>query len=580
MVRGTIRASDTGAPLRDMVVAAYDTTGTLRGSATSDPTGTYILTLPAGSYRVLAYDPMGLYATMFGGNAESFETTPVTTVGASDTVIRDFSLVLGGTVTGFVTSSRGVEIPGAVVEAYNLSGTRRAFTQAAADGRYSIVLPPGEYKLVAYDPAGGYAISFYQNVRTFPEAARVRVTASTATANIDFRLETPGSISGRVVDAATGLPLSGVTVYAFTPAGSLISSTNTDAAGAFRLTLPPGGYRLAAADPSRTYAPAFNGAANSFDNAPVINLTPGMQQSNVQFSLARGARIAGRVVNAAGTPLANITVAAYNLDGTIYTSAITRADGTYELLVAAGAYKLVAFDLQLAHATQFFGGVLDFNSSGPVGIATGQSLGGFDFALVRGGRITGTVRDGSQPRAGIVVAAYNAAGLLIASANTAADGTYALVVPPGDYRVVGFDPSFRYAPSYAGGAGTFDQTVPRSIAADSTTVVDLLLTRGFVVSGEVVDENGQPISGVNVFAVDAAGNRIAGGTSVDGHFTLAVPSGSYKFLAADPAGRYAVNYFDGASTLGDAELVSVSDNGTTTLRFTLHRVVRRRAIRH
>lgn len=530
-VTGTIRAAASHEPLAGKIAAAYDTAGTLRASATSDATGLYLLSLPAGNYRVLAYDNAGVYATAFDGSAESFETTPLTTVGAANSVTRDFPLVIGGSATGLVTSTSGAPRMDAVVEAYNLSGTRRGFTTTNASGVYSIVLPPGQYKFVAYDANPNFSFSFYRDVRTFAEAVPVGVAASQVTGGINFKIELSARVTGMVVEGATGLPLAGITVYAYTPAGALVDETATGGAGTFGFTLPPGDYRFVAADRARTFAPGFFGSVLSFETASVVPLTAGSQQSNVQLALTRGATIAGVVRDASGAAVPNVTVAAYNADGTLHTTATANASGAYQLLVAPGTYNLAVFDLQLNYATRLFGGSL--------GVATGQALHGMNFSLLRGGRVTGTVRDGATPHAGITVAAYDAAGILAASAITDANGAYAFVVTPGNYRIVAFDTANRFAASYDLGAPSFDQTVPRSIAAGATVTADIALRHGVTVTGEVVDASGNAVSGVNVFALDDASNRVSGATSSGGAFTMIVPAGTYRFAAVDPAGRYA-----------------------------------------
>ena len=529
-VTGTIRGADMQQPLASKVVAAYDTTGTLRASGTSDPTGTYVLSLPAGSYRLLAYDLQGIYATAFDGNADSFETTPLTTVGVSDTVHRNFTLVLGGSIAGMVQQFSGAALQGAIVEAYNLSGTRRGFTTTDASGRYSLVLPPGQYKLVAYESTGELAFAFYPDTRTFAEAQPVSVSASHVTNAVDFLLQRAGRLSGRVFDQATGLPLSNIDITVYTTAGIAVTSMKTGSTGAYQFSLPPGSYRLAAGDPGRTYAPGFLGGGRAFESSTVISLVAAGSQAHADFALVRGATIAGRVLDASGAPVANVTAAAYNLDGTLHTHATTNAAGQYELLVQPGTYKLVVFDTQLTYATAFFGGARDFASTGAVGVAAGQKISGFNFAVQRGGRVSGTVREGSTPRAGITVAAYDITGVLIASTLTAADGTYAMVLTPGSYRIVAFDSTFRYAPAYDNGAASFDQTVPRTIAAGSSVIADLALRRGMTVSGDVVDVLGNPVHGVNVFAVDAAGNRVSGATTINGAFSFAVTPGTWRIL--------------------------------------------------
>ncbi len=576
-ITGTIRAADTGLALGGKVAAAYDTTGTLRGTATSDVTGVYVLTLPAGSYRVLAYDLDGVYATMFDANAESFETSPVTTIGTTNSVQRDFSLVAGGTISGTVTATSGAPRADAVVEAYNLSGTRRGFTTTNAQGQFSLVLPPGDYKLLAFDSTPQFSFSFFRDAIAFADALPITVRAAQGSA-ATFRLPLAGRITGGVIDAATGLPLNGITVYAYTAAGSLVMATTTNANGSFAFSLPPGSYRIVAADLSRHFATGFGGNTNAFATSTVINLSAA-GQAGAQISLAPAATIEGRVVDAFGAPVANVTAAAYNLDGTLHSSALTKADGTYELLVAPGAYKLVVFDAQSVYATRFFGGAREFAATSSVALASGQHLRGFDFSVVLGGIVTGTVREGSATRAGITVAAYDAAGSLVATAITDANGVYRFVVPPGDYRIVAFDVDLRYAPSYDQGANSFDQTVPRTVSAGGTVNVDISLRRGVAVAGDVVDATGHGLSGVNVFALDAAGNRVAGGVASDGTFAFAVPAGAYKFVAIDSAGRYGVTYWQRAKTLAAAEWVTVSAQ-TPRITFVLEPALRRRGVRH
>jgi large repetitive protein len=560
-ITGTIRSAETGQPLAGKVVQAYDTAGFLQATTNSDATGLYILSnVPNGNYRLLAFDPDGVYATMFDGNAESFETTRVTVVNGTLPITRDFSLITGGSIAGVVRLANGSPVATATVEAYNLSGTRRGFTTTGQDGSFSLVLPPGEYKLVAFDANPNHAFSFFRDARTFTDATRVSVVKSQTSA-ISFALALAARVGGTIVEGATGLPLNAITVYAYTPSGALIATTTTGSNGAFTFSLPPGDYRIVAADLGRGFAPGFYGATRAFETSTIVTLPAGGVQSNVQIALTRGGTISGAVRDAAGNAVRDVTVAAYNLDGTLHTTATSQIDGTYSLLVAPGAYKLVTFDPDFGYATRFFGGARDFASASAVGVAAGQNLHGFDFSLVASGVVTGLVREGSQPRAGITVAAYDPAGLLVASAVTDAEGRYVLALAPGEYRIVAFDQELRYAASYDRGANSFDETAPRNVTAGTTITADIALRRGVVISGEVLDSSGAPVSGVNIFALDAAGNRVAGATSVDGTFRLAAPSGTYTYRAVDPAGRYA----------------TVEQAGT---RFVLQATPKRRGVRH
>jgi hypothetical protein len=563
-VTGTVRNAS-GTPLSGMVVAAYDASGALSGTATTDATGLYVLTVPSGSYRVLAYDLSGIYATTFDNNAESFETSPLRSIGNSGAQIS-FTLVRGGTITGNVQSASGVPRANMAVEAYNLSGTRRGFTTTDAAGDYTLVLPPGDYKLVAFDPNGALAPKFYLNARSFAEATPLPVTESD-TNTAFFTLAPAGVISGTAIDAGTGLPLNGVLVYAYTPAGALVATTTTDASGAYDFALPAGDYKLVAADNARVYATAYYGGSRSFEASTIVDVGAGEQRGGFQLALARGVRISGHV----NAP--NLVIGAYNLDGTLHASSTSDSNGNYTLVVVPGDYRIAVSDPALGFATLFYGGESHFRNARTVNV-TGD-LNAIDVTLQRGGRIGGIVRDAnnSAPLAGITVAAYDASGLAVSSATTGADGRYALVVAPGAYRVVAFDPGLNYATSYNGGASSYETTGPVAVAANAQIAADFTMRRGVRVSGSVTTSAGSPVNGVEVFALDASGNRVAGAVTSNGEFTIVLTPGTYRFVAIDPLGRFPA----GAPT---AAVTIVQGQQPPLIDLTLQSLSRRRSVRH
>ena len=561
-VSGTVTA--TGVPLRGMVVSAYDSGGILRATASTDATGFYGLSIQPGEYRFLAFDPAGVYATAFDGNAESFETSTLRTIPPGGAQIS-FALVKGGVVTGLVETTGGVKHAGAVVEAYNLSGTRRGFTTSGGGGSYSLVLPPGKYKLVAYDPNGVYDTSFHSGVRTFAEATPVQVTEALP-AIVDFRLGIAAHVSGTAVDAVTHLPLPSILVYAFTPAGAQVSVTTTDASGAFRFTLAAGEYRFVAADTSRVYATAYYDGSNSFEGARVVTVAAGEQRSGVELALRRGARVSGHV-NAA-----NLVVAAYNLDGTLHATTTSDAAGNYTLVVAPGEYRIAVSDPSLVYATLFYGGVTDFRFAPILSIM--EDMSGVDVTLPRGGQVSGTVRNSSsQGLSGITVAAYDALGRLIVTSMTGSDGRYVLVVAPGIYRFVAFDARLEYVTSYTGGATSYETAGPLAVEMEATITADFTTRRGVRASGFVTTENGNALTGIEVFALDASGNRVAGAVSRDGAFTIVLLPGAYRFIAVDPFRRF------GPSDLS-ADVTIVEGQSPPAITLVLKSPARRRSVGH
>ncbi len=564
-VSGVVTSAATGNALGGMVVAAYDPAGNLAGTATTDETGFYVLTLPPGEYRLLAYDFTGVYATTFDANAESFETSPLRSISASGAQVS-FALVNGGTIAGSVQTNSGAPRANAVVEAYNLSGTRRGFTTTNAAGEYSLVLPPREYKVIAYDVNGTYAASFYAGVRSFAEATPVAVTESASTP-VSFSLDPAARVSGKTVDAAAGAALASILVYAFTPAGAIVAATETDATGTFRFSLPAGDYRFVAADDARVYATAYYDRSMSFTASNVVVLAAGQQWSNAQIALTRGARVRGHV----NAP--SLVIGAYNADGTLHASATSDAAGNYTLVVVPGEYRIAVSDPALTFATLFYGGVADFRAAQRLQVIA--DVNGIDVTLPRGGRVSGTVRNNitEQPVAGITVGAYDDAGALVTSATTGIDGRHALVVAPGAYRLVAFDPALNFATAYAGGASSYETTGPLFVEVDARITADFTIRRGVRVRGSVTTPLGASANGVEVFAIDASGNRVAGAVTNDGAFTVVVAPGTYRFIAVDPSRRYAPA---GASN----EVTIVQGQTPAPIALMLEAAARRRAVRH
>jgi hypothetical protein len=563
VVSGTVREAGTNVPLAGKIVAAYDASGQLRGTATTDPTGLYVLNLDPGSYRILAYDLSGIYATMFDANAESFETSPLRTIPASGATIS-FALVRAGTVIGRVRGN-GNGLSGMVVDAYNLSGTRRGSTTTDANGDYSLVLPPGEYKLVAYDPLGFYGHAFYEGEHSFEEATAVRVDPGVPR-GANFTLEIAARAIGTVVDAATNVPLAAMLVYAYSSDGTLVGTTVTDSAGQFRFSLPGGNYRFVAADASGNYATGFYENSRAFETSRVVTLVSGQLRGDLRIALARGAHIRGHV----NAP--NLFVAAYNLDGTLHATTTSNANGDYTLLVAPGDYRIAVSDLSGTYATRFFGDASSFRVAQTV--TASVDISGIDVTLPVGGRITGTTRDASgNPLPGISVVAYDAAGLLIGSATSGSDGRYTLVLAPGPYRVLAFDPNLGYATSYAGAATTFEATIPLNVTAGTSTTVDFTMRPGMRLTGTVKTDQGTSLDAIEIFAIDANGNRVAGATSSNGTFTLVLRPGTYRFIAVDPQGRYPATAPTAPTTITEGQL-------PPPLALTVTTPARRRAVRH
>src|ERR1043166_1960285 len=152
--------------------------------------------------------------------------------------------------------------------------------------------------------------------------------------------------------SGTVSPAPGMVVAAYDANGNFVVQTMTNASGQYSLTVNPGSYHLLAFDPTGVYATSFYANAESFETSAVLNVSGDL--TNINFTLVKAGYLAGTVTSSSGTPLAGITVAAYNGNGTRRGFTQTDSAGHYVLAVPPGRYVVVAFDTTLKYVTTFY----------------------------------------------------------------------------------------------------------------------------------------------------------------------------------------------------------------------------------
>ena len=276
---GVVR-NQAGIPLADMTVQAYNPSGVPFTGATNSQGG-YLIIVPTGTYRLVAYDNSGTYAVSFYGSAASFDQTEAINVTQGQVVTANFTLPPGVPIRGFVLDAAGARLRGAVVAAYNVDGSRRTFVQTNADGTFTLTVPPGTYKLVAYHQALPYIPVFHAGQQLFENA-----TLITAPANVTFVLRPGVKVRGTVKEAPIGVPLAGLDVVAYGLAGDLQYRTETNPAGEFAFVLPEGtAFKFAVEDEGGNYRTTFYQDATSFASAATIVANVGAPI--LQFSIPR-----------------------------------------------------------------------------------------------------------------------------------------------------------------------------------------------------------------------------------------------------------------------------------------------------
>lgn len=124
-----------------------------------------------------------------------------------------------GSLGGTVTNSANQDVAGVLVLATNV-GTGNSYTATTGpDGIYAVSgLPAGSYQ-VLFEPNNGQGqdlvYQYFPDKSNAAAAQAVSVTAGQTTPHVDATLATGATVSGKVTDAATGAPVSGVYVYVY-----------------------------------------------------------------------------------------------------------------------------------------------------------------------------------------------------------------------------------------------------------------------------------------------------------------------------------------------------------------------------
>jgi hypothetical protein len=292
----------------------------------------------------------------------------------------------------------------------------------------------------------------------------------------------PSMVEGRVIDAATGEPVSKAKVtlaqipivMGIRPSGGLMGdnfyddslmpaqqvakvppvSLVTDDAGNFRSAVNPGRFQIRAERSGYVTVPA---------GITAFSLIPGETLKGIVIKLNRQGIITGRVVDAEGEPLAYVrmqclkwTMMGYNGQRVLTQQSTTSTNdkGEYRLFGLSPAQYIVAAEAgphvpgfrdleahdRAAYVTLYSPGVSDFSAAKAIDLAPGATRQGVDFQMKRVPvvSVSGRVLSGGAPGTMITLLprdpALAMAGGRQLSAPVHPDGTFSLSgVPPGQY---------------------------------------------------------------------------------------------------------------------------------------------------
>jgi len=381
------------------------------------------------------------------------------------------------------------------------------------------------------------------------------------------------NVQGKVVSAATGLPVRGMLVRLLGPDGSggWIDQgvTTTDANGDYSVLAAVGTYRVSAGDAvvlGVYYRPLFyNGKADAGSGNDVV--VGASDVTGIDFSLvSEGPSACLKFTDSGGNPLPMDSNAVhyelYSLtDGVSQLTtgqAMWRNDGVVFIYGLHSTFKVRFVDGAGYYQSQWFKGKADWASAtafsaSPAAPAELGTIAMVHVAPADAGTIKGVVTDavtGKPLQFAVVSLRQGVNG--IASAVTKADGSYSFTVAAGGNYEVGT------------GCNGYDHSLQGlfTVATGADTVVNAALDRSAsagTISGVIRGSTGgvsAPLSGATVLAVDAFTGAVvrSATTGADGAYSFSLDAGdywnSYKIMASAPLYESAtsgVNPFDVAN---------------------------------
>jgi major membrane immunogen (membrane-anchored lipoprotein) len=388
-ISGNVTDSATSAAISGMTIKAYASpAGYFAAQATTDGLGNYILTgLDAGNYVVEAYTSGTNYLTQYWDHVSEYASaSPVAVTAGVTTSSINFALQKGaGSISGKVTDGpSATALSGMTVSACPTAGGYCYTTTTSASGTYTITgVPAGSY-VVSSGGTVNYVTQYYNNVYDVASATPVAVTAGGTTSNINFALQGSGSISGKVTDSATSAAISNMAVKVCPVAGGDCSVVLTDASGNYTAAaVVAGSYYVSSGGAGTNYYSQYYNNEPDQAHANQVNVTAGINTTNINFSLQKAGSITGKVTDSVtGAGLSGLTVNACPVAGGNCSSSYTDDSGNYSIPgLSAGNFYVNVDTYGTYYVEQYYNNASDPSSATPVSVSAGVVTSGINFAL-------------------------------------------------------------------------------------------------------------------------------------------------------------------------------------------------------
>jgi LPXTG-motif cell wall-anchored protein len=579
-ITGKVTSAADGSPVAAATVFVNSEDFSQNGYGVVQADGTYRVDgLPAGSYTVrFDLSGTGYVSEYWDGAINRQAAQRVNAVGGETIAGIDATLELGGSITGVVTrESDGSPVVGATVLAASGSGQGSTASQATdAEGRYKITgLAAGAYTVEFSLFGSAFATEYWQGATDAIAATPVQVSSGGEVSGIDASLVGTGTVNGHVSLAADGSRVPGFVHFVDSGSGVTKASAYIDTNGNYTASVAAGTY-IVRFTPSggRAVAEYWEDALVEAEATP-ITVSTGQTISGVDAALDTATAITG-TVRVLGELSGDALIEVYR-DGVYVSMVYTKDDGSFEAVVPAGTYTLLAKAnvYEQIYAPQYFDGVATAAEAAPVTLTADADRVGVDFDLSLGGDLQGTVTADGAGGYTIVTAllqgddGWNEVTFVgtegdFSFAGHLEPGTVGGSLPAGTYTLR-FEKE-GYCTQYFGGAASLDDAKTIELAAgevltgvDATMTVtcpdaqpQISLSSGAVQAGNEISVSGTGFAPGQKVAFELRSDPIALGTlTADAGGVL---RGSFTIPASAPAGAHTLVALSGSTVIASAAL--------------------------
>jgi len=317
LLSGTLTNAD-GDPVPGWVYAS-ETTGANLGNQVYTSNGTYEMALFPGTYSVHAR----VYYSYPSGSYYISTPSQTITISANATLnvqVPSYELYH---LTGKVSDTNGVGLANISVQANDSTGTCQSYSTTDNSGSYDALLIGGTYSLYFRPPQDSIFLEKKVN--------NVSIYSDT-TQNISLN-SSEHRLSGALA-YADGSPAQG-RVYANEVSGATYRYVwSSD--GTYQMALVPGDYRVYA-QAYTSYPPGYTWITTPYQTITVSGDT----HRNIDVPSHDLYHLTGKVTDINDIIQSNVRIDAYDSSGICYGYTTTAADGSYELILIPGTYRLI-----------------------------------------------------------------------------------------------------------------------------------------------------------------------------------------------------------------------------------------------